>query len=210
MSNTTINNAALDILGNLTGVNANVTTLNTTGQINAIGNVVTPFFIGNGSLITGVTAPLTIGPVFSMYRSNTVFQVVGTGTSVTGANIIYNSITFDPLSACNVTTGRFTVPQSGYYQFNTNTTFPDLAGTGTVEIRLVKNTTQPIGILSGIYCFGTVPINTRCTFAGSAFVNLTAGDVINVRIFNQAGASQSISGNASAMYTRFSGQYAGV
>ena len=40
MSNTTINNAVLDILGNLTGVNANVTTLTATGQINATGNVV--------------------------------------------------------------------------------------------------------------------------------------------------------------------------
>jgi hypothetical protein len=102
------------------------------------------------------------------------------------------------------------VPQSGYYQFNTNSTFDDLAGTGTVEIRLVKNTTQPIGILSGIYCFGTNPINTRCSFAGSAFVNLTAGDVINVRIFNQAGATQNILGNSSALYTSFSGQYAGA
>ena len=206
MSNTTINNAALDIIGNLTGVNANVTTLNTTGQVNALGNIVAPFFIGNGSLISGVTASLSVGPVFSMYRSNN--QTFATSTSVAGANVNYDGITFDPLSACNVTTGRFTVPQSGYYQFNTSTAFPSLPGVGTVEIRLVKNTTQPIAILNGVYCYNNDAVTTRTVYTGSALVNLTVGDVINVRIFNQ-GTNNTVAvfGNSSTMFTRFSGDY---
>jgi hypothetical protein len=208
MSNTTINNAVLDIIGNLTGVNANVTTLTATGQINALGNVVAPFFVGNGSMITGVTAAIALGPVFSLYRSNN--QTFTTGTSVTGGNINYDGVTFDPYSACNVTTGSFTVPQSGYYQFNTSTTYPSLAGSGTVEIRLVKNTTQPIAILGGTFSFNAEPIDTRTTYAGAALVNLTAGDKVNVRVFNQAAASQTIFGNSSTLFTRFSGEYLGA
>ena len=208
MSNTTINNAVLDIIGNLTGVNANVTTLTATGQINALGNVVAPFFVGNGSMLTGVTAAIALGPVFSLYRSNN--QTFATGTSVTGGNINYDGVTFDPYSACNVTTGSFTVPQSGYYQFNTSTTYPSLAGSGTVEIRLVKNTTQPIAILGGTFSFSAEPIDTRTTYAGAALVNLTAGDKVNVRVFKQAGASQTVFGNSSTMFTRFSGEYLGA
>ena len=88
MSNTTINNAALDILGNLTGVNANVTTLSATGQVNALGNVVASRFIGNGSLLTGVTATVTSGPKFSMYLSNT--QTILANSSSVGVNIFYD------------------------------------------------------------------------------------------------------------------------
>jgi len=209
MSNTTINNAALDIFGNLSGVRANVTTLRATGQVNALGNVVAPFFVGNGSTLTGVTAAMTVGPVFSMFRSNN--QTFASSTSVTGGNINYDGITFDPLSACNVSTGRFTVPQSGYYQFNTSTSFPSIPGSGTIEIRLVKNTTQPIAILSGIYAFSTEPIDTRTTYAGAALVNLTVGDIINVRVFNQGGNnSLAVFGNSSTLYTRFSGEYLGA
>jgi hypothetical protein len=209
MSNTTINNAVLDIFGNLTGVRANVTTLTATGQVNALGNVVAPFFVGNGSALTGVTAAMSIGPVFYMFRSNN--QTFASSTSVTGGNINYDGITFDPLSACNVSTGRFTVPQSGYYQFNTSTTFPSIPGSGTIEIRLVKNTTQPIAILSGIYAFSTEPIDTRTTYAGAALVNLTVGDIINVRVFNQGGNNTlAVFGNSSTMFTRFSGEYLGA
>jgi len=209
MSNTTINNAVLDIFGNLTGVNANVTTLTTTGQVNALGNVVAPFFIGNGSLLTGVVGTVATGPVFSMYRSNN--QTFATSTSVTGGNINYDGVTFDPYSACNVTTGSFTVPQSGYYLFNTSTAFASFnSGGSIVEIRLVKNTTQPIAILSGIFCFNTEPVNTRTTYPGSALTNLTAGDIINVRFFNQSGSSQSVFGNSSTTFTTFSGDYVGA
>ena len=208
MSNTTINNAALDIFGNLTGVNANVTTLRATGQINAVGNVVAPFFIGNGSLLTGVTATVPTGPLFSMYRTgNLTFT---TATSATGSNITYDGITFDPLSVCNVTTGSFTVPQSGYYQFSTSTTFPIIVGSGTIEIRLVKNTTQPIAILSGIFAFADTQV-ARTTFPGSALVNLTVGDIINVRLFNQmTSGNVTVFGNSSNIFTRFYGDYAGA
>ncbi len=208
MSNTTINNAALDIIGNLTGVNANVTTLTATGQINALGNVVAPFFVGNGSLLTGVSATVASGPKFSMFRSNN--QTIFSNSSLVGADINYDGIIFDTHSACNVTTGSFTVPLSGYYQFITSTSFPDIEVTGTFEIRLVKNTTQPIAILNNPWCPPAVrKITTRTTYPARALVNLTVGDVVNVRAFNQIGASLNIFGNSSTNFTRFYGYYVG-
>ena len=144
-----------------------------------------------------------------MYRSNN--QTFASSTSVTGGNIIYNGVTFDPYSACNVATGSFTVPQSGYYQFNTSTTFPTFTASGTVEIRLVKNTTQPIAILSSVFGFNGETMNTRTTYPGMALVNLTAGDIVNVRLFNQTGQNNlPVFGNSSNVFTTFSGDYVGA
>ncbi|NBR64218.1 MAG: hypothetical protein EBT77_07955, partial [Verrucomicrobia bacterium] len=68
MTSTLPGRANLDILnGNLTGTYANVSSGNignvlivggnvaASGQINVLGNVVGNFFVGNGSLLTGVT-----------------------------------------------------------------------------------------------------------------------------------------------------------
>ena len=57
--------ANIDIFGNVTGVYANMVNVNAddifvTGQIEALGNVVAPLFIGNGSLLTGITASSTL------------------------------------------------------------------------------------------------------------------------------------------------------
>ena len=209
MSNTTINNAALDILGNLTGVNANVTTLSATGQVNALGNVVASRFIGNGSLLTGVTATVTSGPKFSMYLSNT--QTILANSSSVGVNIFYDGIVFDTHSACNVTTNSFTVPQSGYYQIISTLAFPKIDISGVFDVRLVKNTTQQITTLfNPVFPGATNPINSRTTYSAGALVNLTAGDVINVKAYNQLGAvSYNIFGNSS-MFTTFSGYYVGA
>jgi hypothetical protein len=209
MSNTTINNAALDIIGNLTGVNANVTVVSATGQINALGNVVASRFVGNGSLLTGVTATVTSGPKFSMYLSNT--QTIFSNSSSVGANIRYDGIVFDTHSACNVTTGSFTVPQSGYYQIISSVAFPNIDLSGIFDIRLVKNTTQQITTLfNPIFPGGSNPINSRTTYNARALVNFTAGDVINVRAYNQLGlVSFNIFGNSS-MFTTFSGYYVGA
>ncbi|AGE59324.1 Chlorovirus glycoprotein repeat domain-containing protein, partial [Acanthocystis turfacea Chlorella virus OR0704.3] len=66
---------AEDIIGNLTGSFANVSNINATfgnianvrfvggnvavsGQVNVLGNVIAPFFIGNGSQLTGIAAAL--------------------------------------------------------------------------------------------------------------------------------------------------------
>jgi hypothetical protein len=209
MSNTTINNAVLDIIGNLTGVNANVTTLTATGQINATGNVVATVFAGNGSLLNGVSATVASGPKFSMYRSNN--QTFFSNSSLVGANINYDGIIFDTHSACNVSTGSFTAPLSGYYQFITSTSFPNIEVPGVFEIRLVKNTTQPIAILNNPWCPPAVRrIDTRTTYPARALVNLTVGDVVNVRAFNQLGVSLNIFGNSSTNFTRFYGYYIGA
>jgi hypothetical protein len=209
MSNTTINNAVLDIFGNLTGVKANVDVVSATGQVNVVGNVVAPRFVGNGSFLTGVVGTVAAGPRFRMFRSNNL-QLLTTSTT-TGANIAYDGIAFDTHSACNVSTGSFTAPQSGYYKFVTSTSFNNgMQGSGTTEIRLVKNTTQPIAILNGIFSYTAQPITNRVTYPGMALVNLAAGDIINVRGFNQAGVTQTFFGNASNNFTTFAGFYIGA
>jgi hypothetical protein len=85
-----------------------------------------------------------------------------------------------------------------------------MTGSGTTEIRLVKNTTQPIAILNSIFSLTFQTISGRVTYPGMALVNLVAGDVINVRGFNQAGVTQNLFGNASNNFTTFSGFYLGA
>jgi hypothetical protein len=62
------NIANIDIIGNVTGVYANVDTVNANGiaangDIIALGNAVASLFIGNGALLTGVTASSTLPDV---------------------------------------------------------------------------------------------------------------------------------------------------
>lgn len=74
--------------GNITGGN-----LRTVGQVTATGNVTGTYFIGNGSLLTGITANTTysdsnVVTLLSSFGSNTV----STTGNITGGNIIGNIV----------------------------------------------------------------------------------------------------------------------
>jgi hypothetical protein len=105
MSNTTINNAVLDILGNLTGISGNVTTLTATGQINSLGNVV-------------------LSPGKSMFASQMPFFWSSPihGNPATGANLIVTGAMADSATYINAQNGvRLTTTvnaQSGSIRWN--------------------------------------------------------------------------------------------
>lgn len=106
--------AAIDITGNVTGSYANITTMigatgdvgnvrmvggnvAMSGQINAVGNVVAPFFIGNGSQLTGIAAALP-GVISKDIRGN----IIGAYANVD--NILSNAATISSAGNANVLT----------------------------------------------------------------------------------------------------------
>ena len=104
VTSTLPSSGSIDISGNVTGTYANVTTVNgssgnignvqiqggnvrASGQINALGNVVANFFIGNGTQLTGITT--TLPPVVTAdVRGN----LIGTYANVQGVIALAGNI----------------------------------------------------------------------------------------------------------------------
>ena len=112
--------APIDITGNHIGSFANVSTLISTtgnvgnvrmvggnvavsGQVNALGNVVAPFFIGNGSQLTGITPP-----AIYLAASRATNQTIGSG-SWSNINVIMNSVRESSGITYNTSTGVITL-----------------------------------------------------------------------------------------------------
>ena len=141
----------VDITGNQTGVYSNVTTLIGTtgnvgnvrmaggnvavsGQVNALGNVVAPFFVGNGSQLTGIAQYVLPGSANIDIRGNVignyanVMNIIATsgnignviivggnvsGSNISGQNIFANLITFGVNANVGKMTGLYCVAMNG-------------------------------------------------------------------------------------------------
>jgi hypothetical protein len=142
--------ANIDIRGNVIGGYANVTTLLGTtgnvgnvimmggnvalgGQVNALGNVVAPFFIGNGSLLTGLT---TSARYLSAGRTTNQTSA-GTWANV---NIILDTVRASSGIAYNTSTGVFTLEGGVTYRITAQLNW-NSAAVYEFTYRLVNSTT---------------------------------------------------------------------
>ena len=143
--------APIDITGNHIGSFANVATLISTtgnvgnvrmmggnvaisGQVNALGNVIAPFFIGNGSLLTGITPPAIY---LSAVRSNN--QTIGSG-NWGNVNVIMNSVRESSGITYNSTTGVITLEGGVTYRITAQLGW-SASVAYTYGFRLVNSTT---------------------------------------------------------------------
>ncbi|AGE57548.1 Chlorovirus glycoprotein repeat domain-containing protein [Acanthocystis turfacea Chlorella virus NTS-1] len=178
--------ANLDILnGNITGSYANVSNIIATfgnianvrfaqdgnvavsGQVNVLGNVVSPFFIGNGSQLTGITLPGTA-------RLDILYGNF-TGVTVTVSNLYVSSYT----NLSGVSFGSGNMDMGGGTLFggnifgsvanvsNINATFGNIA-----NVRFARD-----GNVTASYYFGNGSQLTGITLPGTANLDIPNGNI---------------------------------
>ena len=186
----------IDISGNITGTYANVTTVNgssgnignvqlqggnvrASGQINAIGNVVGNFFIGNGTQLTGITT--TLPPVVTAdIRGN----IIGTYANVQGVIALAGNIG-------NVAIDSENVRLSGQINALGNVVGNFFIGNGSQLTGLIPPvvTADIRGNIIGTYA------NVQGVIALAGNIGNVAIDSENVRLRGQVNALGNVVGN---------------
>jgi len=131
----------------------------------------------------------------------------GSTTSVASSittTIVNPTKTFDSHGSYNTTTGQYTVAIPGKYKLSTFVRFDfALFATGVIlEEYVFKNGSQ-FSIIDRY----TLPASLTdfVSLRGSDVLDLVAGDVIEVRVFQNAGASRSLNNNTFVTFDRISG-----
>ena len=156
------------VSGNLTSTGANFTSLGV-GSLSSAGNVSAPYFIGNGSQLTGVTVAVasTAGTVTTNAQPNITSVGTMTGLQVLG-NIDVGQI--GTPGNVTVTGGQFRTTLDGYFQAGIYGTW--LGNTGnfsTPNANITTTLTTPSLLASNINFSGTLSSNN----APNTAVNLT-------------------------------------
>jgi len=145
---------------------------------------------------TGITTPSaqmvsspvldgSVVPAFSVYRSATA--------SYTSAVVIWDTKKFDVTNSYSTTTGLFTAPYTGIYQFNLILTGGPTGQTlGVCSLELN-------GALRTRDLFEGNILGTNAELHSSAIVSLTAGDTIGIK------ATASVEGGNINYYAAFQG-----
>jgi len=130
---------------------------------------------------------------FSVYRS-----AAWNAGNNTYAKVVFDTEIFDTNN--NFASGTYTVPVTGYYQLNACLSIGTNTGTGTIAA-LYKNGALFMQGRSGVEGSGYSG-GFQTSSPISVFVNLTAGDTIDVYSYGNGQA-----GAASAPYTYFNGYF---
>jgi hypothetical protein len=175
--------------------NANVVSLlaagsdgaNTVGNVSAIGNVSGNYFIGNGSLLTGIAASYGNAQVASYLASGTVASNIITSANISGSYVLGNGSQLTGLPATYANANVVSLLAS----FGSNT----ISTTGNVTAGNFIGSGAALTAITGANVTGTVPLATSATTAGTvttaAQPNITSVGTLT---------SLSSSGNVTAAY----------
>lgn len=163
----------------------------------------TPSGTNTWTMTTAGERTMPLQPAFLAYNSADDTNQTGAGTTAT---VEFDSEIYDQNSDFNTTTDTFTAPVTGRYHFDTNVRFEALtaAMTNAAIFLTTSNRTYRGTSLSP----GAVQTSGNgCSFSISTDADMDASDtaIVQVAIFNGAGDTATISGDGTAMITRFSG-----
>jgi hypothetical protein len=146
--------------------------------------------ITNAALATGIQSSKLANPYkFSAYRSSTWT------TSSGGATIVFNTESFDTSANYSTSTGLFTAPVAGFYQFNTSV---GDGGSARALLALYKNGTEYIRL----YDSNTVSAGPL-DVGGAAFIQLATSDTIGINLLTASNVTGGF--GTSPIVTVFSG-----
>ena len=239
--------ANIDIRGNVIGSFSNVTTLIGTtgnvgnvimlggnlamsGQINALGNIVAPFFLGNGALLSGIstalpsTANIDIrGNVIATGNVSAAY-FLGNGALLSGMQMgpsvsvffgnsaqqsipnnsnttpLYSNVIYDTTSGYSVVTRTYTPGVAGYYQVNGSASWDGTIAAGILQLHLLKNGTR-VKTLFQTASSGVTSTARSLITSGSYTIYMSDTDNMTVAVSHNMGNTQNIN---SGLDTAFS------
>jgi hypothetical protein len=123
---------------------------------------------------------------FSAHKNGTNQSIGNDATT----KITFGSEHFDPDGVFDTTNSRFVAPVTGIYEFEFSVGFTSASNGGTFQPRLrLNNSSNPRELLINTY--GTGPVS----FSLSARLSLTAGDYVEVYVYQFTSASRDVYGN---------------
>jgi len=176
----------IDIIGNVTAPGNVIVS----GQVNVTGNVSANYFRGNGALLTGIPN----GPAFSVYFGNLATQTISTTGNTTP---LYSNVVYDTSGGFSLATRAYTPGVAGYYQVNGSCAWGPTAGSGEMQVHLLKNGSRH-KTLTQIYSSGA---SHNYITSGSYIVQLSNTDSITVSIAQTMGNTQTIIGGLDTGFT---------
>lgn len=132
--------------------------------------------------------------LYNPYKFSAYLGTNQTITNNTDTVVSFDTVMFDTGSNFSTSTHKFTAPIAGFYQFNA---FANMQGTGTYILGLQKNGSDYVRLSQ---------LNASGNGAGSAFLQLAAGDTIAVYVFQNSGGNITLNASGTPAYiTLFSG-----
>ena len=136
-------------------------------------------------------------PAFLAYPSANITNVTGDGTAYT---VIWNTTSFDLDSNFNTTTGTFTAPIAGKYQFNLVINVSGMsAGTTSFVAAIVASGGITYRLPTNVFTAG---INSQDTCTGSVLINLAASETVTTTVTVGGGTkTANVVGNPASTYS---------
>lgn len=148
----------------------------TTARSNVAMRVIAKLTVTETTAGTWATAPSVVNTKVGISPIDTIaFDAQDSSTAVNVLNeIVFSTVNKQTHGAYSTSTGRFTAPIAGWYQFSSGITFN--AGSGRVEVDLRKNGT----LIHPLTDFATATSAAQVTVGGSTTVYLAAGDFVSI------------------------------